>query len=189
MAPLFLLVAGEWKTFTVAALSFAAIVASSLAIFGVETWGAWMASLGNFHSVLLNRNVLNIAATPAGVAESWGLPPVPFLVLGAAIGLWMVIRCRDLAPLQQSGAIAAGSLLAAPYALMYDLTAVVPFLVWSVFRGSIPAAVALGGALNPLPLAITAYQLLGRSPRGWGGVPVDEGADRAESEIARINCS
>lgn len=54
MAPLLLLIAGERKAFLVAAMSFAAIVVASLAIFGIETWTAWIVSLDNFHSVLVN---------------------------------------------------------------------------------------------------------------------------------------
>jgi hypothetical protein len=159
MAPLLLLIMQDWEAIVAAALTFAMILLASITVFGVETWGAWIMSLDNFHAILLNNNVLVVAANPAGVAEHWGLSPLPFLIVGAAVGAWLAIRCRDLNPLQQSAGIAAGSLMAAPYALTYDLTAVVPFLVWSVFRGSIPAAVAIGGALNPLPLILTAYEL------------------------------
>jgi hypothetical protein len=56
--------------------------------------------------------------------------------------------------------------MAAPYALTYDLAAMAPFLVAAIYRGSIPAAIALAGALHPIPLVLTFFQLVARKRDG-----------------------
>jgi hypothetical protein len=158
-APLLLLLRRDWTAFFAAVLGFTGIVASTLAIFGFEPWFEWIASLNNFHRVLIEQNVLAVAATPAGVAERWNLPPLPFLVAGVLAGIWLVLRCKKAEPLETSAAVATASLLAAPYALTYDLAALVPFLVWMIFRGSLASAVAIGGPLNPAPLLLAVFDL------------------------------
>jgi Glycosyltransferase family 87 len=166
LAPLFLLVRHDWLAFGSAALAFLALVLASILAFGFPLWFEWLSSLTNFHRVLHEQSVLGVAATPAAAAERWHLPPLPFLLGGLALGSWLVVKCRNLEPLETSAAIATGSLMAAPYALTYDLAAVTPFLVAAIYRGSIPAAVALGGALHPIPLALTFFQLIVRKRDG-----------------------
>jgi hypothetical protein len=159
MAPLLFLVKNDWKALLSSVAIFCLIVAVSLLVFGKNTWFVWLASLDNFHSVLLNQDVLWVAATPAAVAEHWALPPFPFWLIGTCVGIWLVVRCSNLPPVGQSAALACGSLLAAPYALVYDLAAVAPFLVWSAFQGRVTSALALSGALHPIPLVLTAFGL------------------------------
>lgn len=166
LAPLFLLVRHDWLAFGSAALAFLALVLVSILAFGFPLWFEWLSSLTNFHRVLHEQSVLGVAATPAAAAERWHLPPLPFLLGGLAFGSWLVVRCRNRGPLETSAAIATGSLLAAPYALTYDLAAVAPFLVAAIYRGSIAAAFALGGALHPIPLALTFFQLIVRKRDG-----------------------
>ena len=187
LVPLFLLVRRDWLAFGSAALAFLALVLASILAFGFPLWLEWLASLNNFHRVLIEQSVLGVGATPAAAAEHWHLPPLPFLLGGLAFGSWLVVKCRNLGPLETSAAIATGSLMGAPYALTYDLAAVTPFLVAAIYRGSIPAAVALGGALHPIPLALTAFQLIVRARDGpMEGISrsslVDEG-DRADGGI------
>lgn len=159
MAPLLLLVTRDWEALLAAAFAIVAIILASVSAFGIETWQAWIQSLDHFSSILVENNVLVVSATPYGVARYWGFPPIPFLIAGAALGAWLVMKCRQHGPLQQSAAVAAGSLLAAPYAITYDLSPLVPFLAWAVFRGAVGAALAMSGAVNPLPLLLTAYSL------------------------------
>jgi hypothetical protein len=166
LAPLFLLARRDWLAFGSAALGFLALVLASILAFGLPLWFEWLASLNNFHRVLLEQSVLGVAVTPAAAAEHWHLPALPFLLGGLALGSWLVIRCRNFGPLETSAAIATGSLMAAPYALTYDLAALTPFLVAAIYRGSIPAAIALGGALHPIPLALTFFQLIGGKSGG-----------------------
>lgn len=160
MVPLFFLVTRDWRALISSGTSFCLIVGISLVVFGFDLWAVWLGSLDNFHRVLLQQNVLFVAITPSSVAEHWGLPPLPFLLGGAMIGSWLIFKCRTLPPLDQSAAIATGSLLAAPYALAYDLSSIAPFLVACALRGHITASLALAGAANPAPLLLSAFNLV-----------------------------
>ena len=159
MAPLFLLATKDWQALVAAGLSFISLVAASIFIFGIGIWGQWAGSMSNFHHVVLNQRVLNVTVTPASAAQHWNLPPLPFLIIGIVVGAWLVVRSKNLDPLGKSAAIGCGSLLAAPYAVTYDLAPLIPFLVWSVFRGKLTAVFALSGAFHPLPLVFTAVNL------------------------------
>ena len=160
LAPLLLIARRDWTAFASAALGFAAIVAASILAFGIDPWVEWVNSMENFHHVVADSYVLLVAVTPAAVAQSFHLPPLPFLLAGLALGAWLVVRCSSLGPLEISAAIGTASLLAAPYSLSYDLAVIAPFLAFATFRGSIGAAFALSGVLNPAPLLLTAWQLL-----------------------------
>jgi hypothetical protein len=131
-----------------------------VALFGLDTWVAWLGALDHFRLIVVKNGVLNVTITPASVASLWHLPPVPFLLLGAALGAWVVFYCRTFDPLAQCAAIVTGSLLAAPYAVFYDLGAIAPFLAWAVTRGRIVAVLGYLGGLNILPLLATAFELV-----------------------------
>lgn len=166
MAPLMLALNRDWKAFAAAAVSFAGTVLLSLALFGAARWSEWFASLSHFRSVLIDNEVINIAITPASIAERNGLPPLPFMLGGGAVGAVIVYLCRDAEPLEKASAIALGSLLAAPYALEYDLTALVPLLVLSIWRGNFFAVPALSVMIAPLALIVSAIELTWR--KLWG---------------------
>lgn len=160
MAPLLWVFNRDGKAFLAAVAVFCLILAASLYAYGLDTWFVWANSLDNFRHVLHAERVLGVAVSPAAAAENYGLPALPAMILGGLLGAWLVFHCRKSGPLAQSAALACGSLLAAPYALTYDLAAVIPFMVWAVFNKRISAAVAIAGALHPIPLALTAWNLL-----------------------------
>lgn len=161
MAPLMLALNRDWRAFFSAAATFAATIALSLLLFGVGRWPEWIESMDYFHHVLFNNNVAHIGVTPAIAAEYLGLPPLPFLLLGIAAGAWLIYTCRDTKGLEQATAVGVGSLLAAPYALTYDLVIVVPLAVLLVMRGKVIGLIPLTAMLNPLPLLISAWCLIG----------------------------
>ena len=165
MAPLLMLFQKDWRALSAAITTFCLLVLASLLAFGLDTWFVWLASLDDFRHMFNQWGVFNFAVTPAAIAESFGIMPLPILMLGAACGAWLAFRCRNQSSLIQSAAVAAGSLMAAPYALVHDLAPVVPFLAWSVIRGRFAAAVAMSGALQPLPLVLTALGLMKEAGR------------------------
>lgn len=183
-APLLLLLRRDWRALWASAIAFVGLVALSVIAFGIAPWFEWVASMTNFHRVLVDQNVFAVAATPAGAAERWGLSPLPFLVLGAVVGCWLIVKCRNRGPLEASAAIAAASLLAAPYALTYDLAAIVPFLVWMIFRGSIASAVAVGGPLHPIPLILTSIELV--RPFQPRTIPEEQGTSGADHAFTKL---
>jgi hypothetical protein len=164
MAPLLLAARKDRSAILSGALTLSALMLLSVALFGVDTWANWLWALDHFRLIVVKNGVLNVTITPASVAELWHLPPTPFLILGAVLGAWVAFHCRDGDPLTQSAAIVAGSLLAAPYAVIYDLAALVPFLAWAVARGRIVAVVGYLGGLNVLALLATAFELVQVAP-------------------------
>ena len=175
MAPIVLVASRNWQAVISGAAAFAMIVGASVLAFGVDSWLTWLGSLDHFNDILVRNGVLAVVITPAGVAELKGLPVYPIMALGAVTGAIIAYRCRDGEPLVKSAAIATGSLLAAPYAVIYDLVAVAPFIVWSIFNGRILATIAFAGGLNPLPLLVTGYELYERGKAAVGGMkPVSE---------------
>lgn len=162
LAPLMFGLNKDWKAIAGSAATFAAIVLLALLVFGPVRWVEWVGSMGNFRYVLNDHYIIAASPTLAGQAEWWGLNPTPFLVLGIALGIGLVIACRNAPPLEKCAAITGGSILAAPYALAYDLAGVMPFIVWCIFRNRVPAALAFLGALHPLPIIAAACELLRR---------------------------
>ncbi len=154
MAPLLLLLRRDWRALFGAAFAFLMVVASTILLFGPTIWFEWLQSMENFRAVLVKDNVLGVAITPAAAASHLRLPALPFLLAGLAGGLWLIVRCRAVGPLESATVIATSSLLAAPYALTYDLAAIAPFLVYAAFQDRKEAPVALAGVLNPLPLLL-----------------------------------
>lgn len=170
MAPLLFLVTRDWRAIAASGATFVAIIIATTLIFGAERWPEWIGSMGYFHWILVNFNFLAGGVSLAAAAEFYGLTPTPFLLVGLIVGAYLTYQCRNGSPLEKTAALAAGSLMAAPYALTYDLAPLVPFLVWSVLQGRIWPVISLMAQLNPLPLLIAAYELLrGKSlPRfGW----------------------
>ena len=162
MAPLLLLLRSDWRAIAGSAASFVCVVSLSVALFGPSLWSEWLASMDNFRAVLSHEEIIRGVMTPAGAAEYWGFPPLPILCLGIVVGGWLVHRCRGASPLETTAVVATASLLAAPYGLIYDLAAIAPFLIWSIFRGRIASAVAISAAAPPVPLALTAFELVRR---------------------------
>jgi hypothetical protein len=159
LAPLMLLLERDWRAIASSGLCFLFLVCASIAVFGWQRWPEWAASMSHFRHVLDTGAFLNIAATPASVAERYRLWPVPFLLGGILVGIWLTFQCRKSPPLAKCAAIAAASLLSAPYAMTYDLAAISPFLVFATFRGSKGSAIALSALFHPAPLFLTALNL------------------------------
>ena len=163
MAPLLFIFTRDWKAMCSAGGTLIATVVATLIIFGADRWPEWFASLDNFHRIVAGTNISTASTSPYAAAEHFGLNPLPFLFIGAALGILIVHQCRSQPPLEKAASIAVGSIAAAPYALTYDLAPVVPFLVWAIMRGRIWPVIALMGKYHPLPLAISAFELLWRT--------------------------
>lgn len=160
LAPLLLLLRRDFLMFGAAGAAFVAIVVAALVAFGVQPWIDWVNCFDNFRVFLKDFDILRNGASPAGQAWRAGLPPLPFVLAGIGLGSWLIYRCRNAGPLESTAAVATGSLLAAPYSMIYDLAAVVPFLVLTVFKNRLLSPIALAGLFHPLPILISTYELL-----------------------------
>jgi hypothetical protein len=162
LAPLMLLLNKDWRALKGGAVASVLILLAAVSFYGVDRWAEWLASMGHFKQALGNINAFRIGISPAMWAQYVGLNPLPFIILGAVGGAVLVYLCRDTGPLAKCTAIIAGSLLAAPYALDYDLVGLFPFLALLVMRGRILAVFGLISPFHPLPLFVTAYELIAR---------------------------
>jgi hypothetical protein len=160
MAPLMLIFARDWKAFVSAGAAFLFIVFLTTFLFGAARWPEWLASMDHFHSKVADTNIIRIVITPASIAERFGMPPLPFLLLGTFVGAALVYLCRNSDPLAKATAIGAGSLLASPYALAYDLAAVIPFLAMSIAKGRILPIFGLGATALPVSVVVAGISVV-----------------------------
>ena len=173
MAPVLFLTRRDWMAFAGAAAAWSTAVLASLAIYRPEAWLTWLASLSTFHSILTGKDRFGMALSPAMAAEFAHLPPLPFMIAGLAVGIWLIWIARHSDPLTQCAAIACASLLAVPYAMLYDLAAIIPFLVVEVWVGSIVLAIAMIGVLAPIALPLTGWGLANTVRRSSDDVRAD----------------
>lgn len=160
MAPLMLALNADKRAVLSAAAGFSVIVTLSIAAFGFERWPEWLASMDHFEQAVTGTDVIRGAISPAVVAERYGFEPLPFLIVGTALGAATVYLCRDAAPLEKATAIGIGSIMAAPYSLGYDLAVALPFLACAILRGRILAVLVFVYGINPLPILVSAYELI-----------------------------
>jgi hypothetical protein len=185
LAPLMLLLDKDWRAIRAGVAASAVILGSGVAIYGLDRWPEWFGSLDHFHQILVDRRVVDIGSTPAIAAEAFGFDPLPFLIVGTVAGVGLVYLCRNTGPLEKATAIGAGSLLASPYALMYDLVIIAPFAATMVMKGRIAAFIPIAGMLHPLPLAVTAYELV-RKKISFAGMRRLAGQTRRPKRIGRL---
>lgn len=160
MAPLMLALNRDWRAFIAAGSVFGATILLSLIFYGPERWPEWLASMAHFHGAVADTTIIQIATTPAAVAERLGYNPLPFMLAGTVIGAGIIYLFRDAEPLEKASAVIIGSLMASPYALAYDLTGLMPLLVLSIFKGRMLPVIGIGTPLHPVPFVISTFELL-----------------------------
>jgi alpha-1,2-mannosyltransferase len=142
LIPVVLVATGRWRTFAAAAGTVAVLVAVTTLTFGPAVWDAFLASAHFTRTVVLEsgqtgwQKIQSVLA----VVRMWG-GPVPLayavqsavtLALGAAlIWLW---RARVEFALKAAALIIA-AILATPYSLDYDLTALAPAIAFLAAHG------------------------------------------------------
>ncbi|MGE0408316.1 MAG: glycosyltransferase family 87 protein [Amphiplicatus sp.] len=127
LLPVAYLAGGCWRAFVVAAAGTALLAAASIGAFGIETWTAFFASLGDVSDNLAAAQMpLYKMATPFAAARLAGLPAeaaglchiVMALVAASLVALvWRRVKDADL----RAAALCAGVFFAAPYAYHYEL--------------------------------------------------------------------
>jgi hypothetical protein len=135
LAPLALVSGGAFEALASAAVVEALLVGASIALFGFDRWPEWFASLPSFQAVVQTTpGLIPGIITPAGAALQLGLTGVvatvwrvAFLAVGVVM-VWSAFKRRGDVP-RQLAALAAGGLLASPYAMHYDGSLLVPAAV------------------------------------------------------------
>ncbi len=163
LLPVAFLAAGSWRAVLGATLSVLALAAASYLLFGPETWAAFLAKSDYSRQVLeqgmvdWRKMIGGFAAARllgAGIGLSWAIQAA--VTLAAALAVWRV--WRGPAPhAVKAAALAAGALLATPFALDYDATllglALAALVADGCRRGFGPWQVTALAAAWVLPLA------------------------------------
>jgi hypothetical protein len=112
------------------AVTVAAIMAASVVAFGVEPWIAWLRAMPEFVAIVDGQRgrLAHLIPTARSDALAFGATEQVAAVIqagvttAAAVAVWIAFR-RGSGPLAVA-ALAVASVLAAPYAFVYDLTVV-----------------------------------------------------------------
>jgi hypothetical protein len=141
LAPIGLLAGGAFEALASAAVVEAGLIGLSVLCFGPARWSEWLGSFSAFQSVIDSAPGLVAGViAPAGAAHTLGLAgPIAtlwraaFALIGAGL-VWRAFQRPNLAQVRIA-ALAAGSLLAAPYAMHYDGALLVPAAVTMAVDG------------------------------------------------------
>ena len=146
LVPFALAAGGYWRAFAAAALSTAALLLLSLALFGVAAWQAFFAAVGASPAMYESGRILFAGmANVFGAARLVGAGPMSSYLLQAAATLLALILvvlvwCRHLSLPVRAATLAAASVVAAPLALLYDLMLGAVGALWLLRDRTQPAA-------------------------------------------------
>ena len=141
LAPVALAAGGRWRCFAAAAATVAAVLGLSAALFGLDAWHSYLATLGGTRAVYeLGRIDLAGFVTPYGAARVLGATTGAAWLAQAAVSVPAVLAVawiwrRDPGPPVRSASLPAGILLTVPLALIYDLLLLTVSVGWLVRLG------------------------------------------------------
>jgi alpha-1,2-mannosyltransferase len=146
MIPLALAAAGQWRAFAAAGASAAALVLASLAVFGVDTWRAFIETVTASPAMYQSGRILfagmanvfgGARVLGADTTLAYALQAVATVSAGViVVAAW---RCRLSLP-TRAAVLAAATVVAAPLVLLYDLMLASVAAVWLVRDRNSPAA-------------------------------------------------
>ncbi len=137
LIPLFLLAGGYRVTFAAACAAVTALAALSVAIFGVDTWQAFVRSLplarmtleqGLVEPEKLQSFFAAVRLWNGSLPTAYAAQALSALVAGVAM---TVLVRRGTTPLAGGAVLVTGTLLVTPYVLDYDLTLLAIPLAWT----------------------------------------------------------
>jgi Glycosyltransferase family 87 len=127
LIPVVLIAAGRWRSLAAAAMAVATLVAVSMAAFGPAMWAAWLGSIEvNAHLFEINAPALQAhmpTLAPALLAQGLdhrlvGAVQIAVLALIASL-LWR--KARSVSSQRLAELVPIGTIIATPYAFIYDL--------------------------------------------------------------------
>jgi hypothetical protein len=142
LIPLALAASGRWRTFAAAAATVAALIAATTLAFGPAIWPAFFASTHFTRTVVLENGDTGWEKIQSvfAMVRMWGGPvPLAYAVQGAvtvvlAAAVAWLWRRRVAFALQAAGLVIA-AVLATPYSLDYDMTALAPAIAVLAVHG------------------------------------------------------
>ena len=141
LAPVGLAFGGHWRAFVAAGAAVMALVGLSVALFGVETWQAYVVALAGSDSVYASGRITYAGiVTPFGAARLLGLAPRVAYAVQTSVAVTMLMLAgwswqRGLNRNLRAAIMLSATLLAVPLALLYDRLLLLVAIGWLVREG------------------------------------------------------
>lgn len=136
--PFALLALGAWRVIVSASVTAIALFAVSAALFGLDAWAQYLTVTSAYQTVLLTNYegfyttmMVSVLACLRAAGMSYASAMVVQVVVSVcaiAGATWAVRRIAD--PCGRAFILVTATLLATPYAFIYDMTALAAVLVW-----------------------------------------------------------
>ncbi|MGE0416527.1 MAG: glycosyltransferase family 87 protein [Acetobacteraceae bacterium] len=160
LAPFSLLAGGHWRAVFAAGVMVTALVGLSVALFGIDTWTAYLAAASGSHQVYESGRIdLAGMITVFGALRLLGVSPALAWTAQGVVAIAMIVltavvwrRCAD--PALRSAQLLTATLLAVPLALVYDQILLLVAIAWLV-----RAAQRTGFLSWEKPALLTVYAL------------------------------
>lgn len=128
--PLALIAGGYWRVIAWAIVSAAAMVALSILLFGAGIWSVFFNAAGKVNAAILVNGRTDFSKLQSlygfvrTLGGDWAIAWIAHGLLVAALGLGVIWLWRRKAPFDvRAAALATATILASPYAFIYDLVA------------------------------------------------------------------
>ncbi len=136
--PFVLLALGAWRAIFAATATATVLIAASFAVFGLEAWQSYFEVTSAFQVRILERmtdfGVLMLTSVMMG-ARTFGVPLQAALMIQVAVAIPVVAIAafavqQTADPSKRAFVLVAATLLATPYALVYDFPALAAVIAW-----------------------------------------------------------
>jgi len=138
LVPIALIAAGRWRAVFGAAVSVAGLVGLSAAVFGIDTWRAFLVAFTGSHAIYESGQVdfAAFVSSFGAVRLMGGSPALAYFVQGVAsltaAGLVAIVWRRNTSLPVRAATLAAGTLVALPLILFYDFIIAGVAMAWLI---------------------------------------------------------
>ena len=163
VVPFVLLALGAWRTIAAATATAILLMAASVALFGLDAWRAYFQVTAALQVRVLEQfsdfGPLMVTSVMVGVARTFGVSlqtgitaQIAVAVPVIALAVWAIRQTSD--PARRAFVLVTATLLATPYAMVYDFCALTAVMAWRLFRpqplGAVRTAIILVAWLMPV---------------------------------------
>jgi hypothetical protein len=196
IVPFMLLALGAWRTIAAATVTAALLVGASVAAFGLDAWRAYfevtgplqvrlLASLSDFGTYMVTSVMVSVARTFGASLQTGFGAQIMVAIPVIALAIWAIRLAAD--PAKRGFVLVAATLLATPYAMVYDFAALTAVLVWRLCGaqplGVVRGAIVLAAWLMPVGAMYLNNSGLGLAPLALIGVFAIAIADAAAARL------
>lgn len=158
LVPFAFAVAKEWRALIAFMGGGFAAVVVSVAVYGFEIWLNWLAFLPEFRSIVSSMGLHGSGVSPASIGPAFGLGhelSLAIQLFGICAGLALVIWGWRKSEALRLPALIIGGLLVSPYAMPYELAALMPYAASALLAGNLLMGLSYTsiGAALAVPLA------------------------------------